>query len=73
MPADRQAESSGLPPQLLAPTAEDADRERACKASTVEWSIRAWRGTARTARERLEQLRREGRVHDERWFARFGR
>jgi hypothetical protein len=69
----RQAESSGLPPQLLVFTAEDAARERACKAANMAWAIASWRGTAPTARARLEQLRRAGRIHDERWFARYGR
>ena len=35
----------------------------------LAWLARRWRGDARTALERLDQLRGEGRVFDEAYFA----
>lgn len=43
----------------------DADRERACHAANATWAVVAWRQGLRTSRERLEQLRRSGRLYDE--------
>ncbi len=55
---DPQRSASALP-------AIDPAAERACKSSTVAWAVREWRGTARSALERLRALQAAGLINDE--------
>lgn len=47
--------------------------ERAARAANTAWAVASWRAGARSARQRLDQLRAAGRIHDEAYFARLGR
>lgn len=42
------------------------EAERGARAVRSAWAVAAWRGEARSAQERLEQLRAAGQVLDER-------
>lgn len=42
--------------------------DRGCMIANAAAAVAAWRGSARTIRERTQQLRSAGRIHDEAWF-----